>query len=96
MIIVGLIIGYMISFGEIVRVALFHLLWKLSYLFLHLAGLHESNVAIIGSLLGLSALVHTCLNFWVYNERMNELTWIGMGLNVLGTVVIKSGSGTLF
>jgi len=92
MIIVGLIIGLMISFGEIVWVAIFQLLLRFSLLFLNCAGIHETNIRYIGALMSLAALVHTVLNTLVYHERMNEFSWAGMGLGVIGSMIMNIGT----
>jgi len=41
----------------------------------------------------LAALGHTLLNYFILKERMNEFSWIGTILGIIGALIIWIGTG---
>lgn len=93
MMIVGLAFSLKMPFSDILRVCIFHILLKFTGLFLHSAGPHPSNSQAIGCIMVLAALGHTLLNFLILKERMNEFSWIGTILGIIGAMIIWIGTG---
>jgi len=62
---------------------------------MHVVGPHVTNIKIIGSIMILASLAHILLNFYILNERMNELSWIGSLLGIIGSMMIWMGAGKL-
>lgn len=93
MMIIGLAFSLKMPFSDILRVCIFHILLKFTGLFLHSAGPHPSNIQVIGCIMVLAALGHTLLNYFLLKERMNEFSWIGTILGIIGALSIWIGTG---
>lgn len=93
MIVVGLFISLSMPFSDILRVGIFHICVRVTGVFLHVAGPHKTNIHTIGCLMVLAALGHTLLNYFILHERMNQFSWSGSILGIVGACIVWLGAG---